>query len=356
MVAKSSIVSAICICTGLNAGPAFAKQPIEADPAKAWVHSRTQVSLPSEMMGLGRVEITDFGTEQYDVIGNYASSDDSTLLTVYLYRAGFAEVSASFDAVLAIVSQREGFDAGKLADYHIQQFQPDGHPSADSLMAAWDISPGGRFASSGVALVPHGQWLLKLRISSRNHKGSELPQLMRTVVSDLALPVPGFWSPESYLVEPCASALETRKARIVPTEGSAIALQAVASLIIGKAQNEDGEPIQFGDDSRWCRDDGITPQRIYRPEGTRDRYVIYLNDAGHVLRVGETTSLGAVLQPKVDGVVSVTYANSEISEVYPPLDSLPAPGQLDEIYRNQRILARTDRDQSIEMITDPKPK
>ena len=102
------LVLALGLSTMLAAMPGAAEE-IPLQPNQPFLHAQTQLSFPVEIAGIHRTAATDYGTRQFDVAVNYGQPSEDQVVTIYLYRAGLADVSLMFPTVSEAILSRSRF-------------------------------------------------------------------------------------------------------------------------------------------------------------------------------------------------------------------------------------------------------
>lgn len=306
---------------------AAAAQPeprtIEASAGTDWSHAETGMVLPAEAAGLTRASIRDLGgTGELDVATTYVNRDDGVIALVYVYRTMTPDVALWFDRALApIVLQRPEQTPPAIAG-----FTRPGASVASGLRAALeDNVPGMR--STAIAIAPHGPWLVKVRLGSSRLDPAELDERLSAFVAALGWPAETANARPAVAVEPCATPLRFRRARIVRTAIEDMLIDTVAGSV--SAEGESGPPPVY------CREPGATLEwSVYRPNGATNRYLIAVGDAGIAIEVGEALDLAALLG---DGRgrrrFSTTMLERNAATSYPSFDRLPPPDQALDLVR-----------------------
>lgn len=340
-------LKALAVLAIFFAVPALAQDAIEVGSRDDFLHERTGIIFPAELDGMQRRSIRDLGTEQFDVAAQYLSDD--LYLSVYLYRPGVTDIAVNTDMVVKAISSREGFTPDQSADLTPRSFQPEGHLEADSMVLGWDVSEGGDFATGGVALIPHGEWLIKLRGSSNKYSAVSIIGVIERLAASFTTVRPSYFADEAVAVADCTTPLaisaSPRIAELAEGQAGAYALLMVG---LGVVQDDQGEDIAM-EDPDWCRDTDFAAINMYRPVGTDSSYVLMESDAGSALVVGTGISLGLPVLQQEDNFTSVIHANADRSILYGLIDGLPEPGDLGPLLNGRQFLASTDRDGNVEI-------
>ena len=306
---------------------------IEVTPTAAWGHAETGMILPSRVGGLVRTRIEDSTQYEMDVAVTYADRDEQMVAVVYLYRIGAGDVPVWFDrAVGSIILSQQG------APYPaITPFTRPGASVASGLRAAMTDNVAG-MRSTAVAVAPLGSgYLLKVRMGSARLEPAALEERLGAFVTALRWPAEAAGTRAAVPVEPCPSPLRLREARIVRTDGANVLMDS----IIGTMQPEPGQhapppPV-------YCREPGATVERgVYRPDRSRDSYLIALSDSGLAVSVGEALDIAALSGQASGGRrFAVTLWERNASSAYPSFNRLPPPDQALALVRNGSPLSTT---------------
>lgn len=333
--------------------PAMAATEIKVPANRPFQHERTGIAFPTELGGLPRTQVLDFGAEQFDVAANYQAKDGSTIVTIYMYRAGFPVVAPSFDVILNVISTREGFSPDTKAKMKPQVFAPAGHNNADSMQIAFPVGEGGRFRTAGVALIPHGDWLLKVRVSTNRHDPDTLLQYMQRLANKLRLPAADRISPATSPVAPCQSELAFGDAHYVEADTAVAMAALMGEISINPQMGSLAELVAPAKATSWCRDEQFTNRPIYRPSGTNDRYVLVLGDSSEAVTVGRDASVDALRKANGDGpLFKVKQADANGTTGFGLLDALPRPDDLGRLLSGKGAVGSTDRISKVNINTD----
>jgi hypothetical protein len=332
-------------CLLLAAGPAQAVEDIAVAEEAAFQHERTRISFPPNVEGMDRKWVRDFGTNQHDVAAIYETEDQSTFLTVYVYRAGLPDASLSFDRLAGVMAEREGFLPATAASLAPATFRPTGREALTGLILTYDLASGQPNKATGALLFPHGSWLVKLRATSSALDAVQLGQLLRRVEASLNLPEPEFLSQPSYPIEACASQLAAGTATKLEPEQSAVAAFALMMDGVSSSRDEQGEKVPLPG-FRWCRDERIERLHVYRPDEATDRYAIAFGDGGNALLVGIVMGEMPKINRNANGV-PIIYADADRSMLMALMDRAPEPAAAWKIAQQAQALAVSDRDGNV---------
>jgi len=313
----------ILLLTWSAAASAQPAQPrlLEVPAGAAWQHAQTRMILPSRVAGLSRGELRDLGDGELDVVAQYAGGDDGTFATVYLFRTATPDAALWFDRALAAILFRPeyGLQSGTPTPA-ATPFQRPGAAVASGLRATLDLNASG-LRSSGVAVAPLGPFLLKVRISSSTLERAALDERLARFIEGLRWPALGTAERAATAIQPCAEALRLRNARVIQSGMANVLSDAMGGMLMQDAG--EGEPPTY------CREpDASLQYGVYRPDASRERYLIALADAGIGIAVGEALDLSALIGDSGGGRrFSMTMMGRNSTSVLPSFNRLPPPAQ-----------------------------
>lgn len=313
------------------AAPAFAQtKPVELrqDANKPFKHANSGITLPATLIGLPRATGSEYVKPQLDVAFRYFPADNAEEVSVYIYRVTSGSPSLWFDVSRNSIEQRQSF--GRKTRYDLPvAFTPPGQATASALKAAWTLS-NGPLRSTALAIVPVGEWLVKVRYSSTTLEAASLVRRLDEVIAAIGWPGKIPAAPAAAGIEDCTSPLALNGAsKPVAADGAALLLDAMTAAVErGKAAKGEAEktpPVA------WCRDRKVeAPAATYRPMGSDNSYLLAWTDSGQA--VWARPSLGALLgDGKASWAVSIVLAGQTIN--YGGRDRLPPPGEIESILK-----------------------
>jgi hypothetical protein len=312
------------------AWPAWAQpQPraIEVPATHSWQHARTEMILPTRSAGLTRREISDLGSEEMDVVVHYVGAE-GVLASVFLFRTAVPEPALWFDRAAAAISFDPSYGLRGAPLPAPAPFARPGAAATSGLRVSVDL-PTGQFRSTGLAVAPLGDHLLKIKISATSLDRAALDALLTRFIEGLRWPAPRPGERAAAPIEPCARPLTLRNARIVRSGMAEVLMDAV----LGSAATEGERQLPV-----YCREPGATRDYgVYRADGSRNSYLIALSDAGIALALGEAGDLGELLSGGRGGRrVSMTLLERASTAVLPSFNRLPPPAQAMSVAFNTR--------------------
>lgn len=333
---KRLVVLAICLAVG--AAPAIAQsQPVAITPGKAVKHDHSGLSLPPRLGSLPLVQASDLAQHQLDRSFHYQNGDVSEALSIYIFRNVAGGPAVWMDRAQAFVEARKDYVSPRL--HRLTNFTPPGQGTASGLIVAY--ASGGQYRSTGVAILPFGDFYVKLRASSATLDAPQLEDRMVAVLKELKWPRKMAPAPVAQPVQPCADALAfTGRSVAVKDEGAAVLANAFLGMIV--AQPPKGKRTAAPQSVIWCRD-SVRAQRgaVYRANGAKDRYLLALNDAGRGVDVGPNEGARLLADQKGNAPVSYSIALADMERTFnfPSQDRMPLPDQVAEIIAGPRVSA-----------------
>lgn len=314
----------------VTAGPAEARDlAVPAD--KGWRHARTGVILMPKLAGLTRAELSDATDGEFDVTARYEAADKSVITTLFLFHPATDDVALWFDRSRAALEANDDFRGMSPASAAPVAFAAPGATAPSSLRQVY-ASAGGQFRSTGLAVVPVGDWLVALRMTAPALTATQLDERMAQVIAGVRWPGAGMTTaPAAVPVAACAEPLRYSKAKTVKADLADVLIGlSLATRLAGK---EAGSGAASGADKAeqtapvtWCRDaeDG-RKFGVFRANGATESYLMAVGDAGRVINVtpslmGQVNKTGtyAVVLTDVDGSAST----------FPSFNKMPAPAQV----------------------------
>lgn len=303
------------------AQPALAQNPgrdLIVPANSAWQHAETQIILPPRVTGLTRSGLRDLGEGEMDVVVQYEGGADGVFATVYLFRTQSADVPLWFDRALTAITTRPEYGFAGAAPAPTPFTRP-GAAVASGLRATVDIAGAG-LRSTGIAVAPLGPFLVKVRMSSATLDRAALDERLSRFVEGLRWPAAVAGERAAAAILPCPEPLRLRNARLVRTEAADTLMDAISGVVVAEREDRPPPPV-------YCREPGATLEYgVYRPNRSRDSYLIALNDAGIALSVDEAV-LAALLGQGGGRRYVMTLLGRDSTSVLPSFNRLPPPGQ-----------------------------
>lgn len=300
---------------------------IEASQSEQWVHQQTGLALPPEAAAAGRAQIVDATDKELDIWAQYYHPKDEFVATIYAYRSGIQDVPLWFDrAKIAVENTYLADHAGGLPQP--ASFTPPGSTQRSALRIAYDLPPGGMLSSTALAVLPLGDWLAKVRISSDRLTAQELNSRMDAFIAALGWPKPEKEAREALALLPCEKPLTFKKAKAVQPNKlqdiQDLAFSRIGALGLGSFCRDRQEGAQWG---------------LYKSQGSQEGYVLAIQDAGRAIGVARRAPI--IIDTR--GYLVHFFDVAEIA-AYPAFNRLPSPEQVMETVQNLDPVLTMSRD------------
>ena len=321
-----------------GAAPAAAR-PLEVPANSGWQHAATGLVLRARLADLPRTSIEDNGTAELDVIVNFAAPDEATVVTLYLFRPALMSVPVWFDRSETAILMREEY-RGPQPVGEPRAFTPPSSAVTSALRRVY-LTGSDAHRTTGLAVLPLGEWLVAIRISSRDADPAALESKLDAVIGAIGWPADVADGAPASLVATCPEPLKyARRARLrQPTMTDALLSSALLGMIAEQADDEnetDAPPTVF------CRDaPGTVEYGVYRNAADREResYVMALADAGRIV------SLSPSLSVLVDGPKGymLSFGDLDRTLIFPNFDKLASPDKALEAVTTTAPISSTTR-------------
>jgi hypothetical protein len=292
--------------------------PVTADPrtlavpvTAGWKHALTGVILMPGLAGFTRESIGDYGDGEFDIVAQY-KGEGATDATIYLFHPGIDSVPVWFDRARRAIELRDIYALSPTTQPRVTAFAPPGGGVASAMRATYALGGKARFASTSLAVMPVGDWLLVVRLSSAMLNADALDARMVALTGAIGLPPGLAAAPVAALVSPCSPAKGSAKARqVAPDMMQALIMSAAAG-----AARKDRKPVPV-----YCRaaEAGVEWGE-YRILDGGEGYVLALGDAGRAIGVFAQTPLMGGPQR-----YSLSYMGLDRTSYLPSFDRLPTP-------------------------------
>jgi hypothetical protein len=295
-IARAACTAALLL---LYAGAAAAAEPhaIDVRAGDPFRHRHTKLELPPAVAGVARSRVAELEDDQLDVIVDYAAPDLSAAYTFYVYRNVSGALPVWFDRARWMIEHRDVLGTPTLHG-KAEAFVPPARREAAALIATYDLS-GKDFRSTGIALLPLGEWYVKLRASSKSLSAAELDARMRAAIAELRWPKELPAAAPAAPVERCTTALAVT-AEAKPLEGgdkagASVLMNALLGMAAEDATKKKGRAAPVPT-TIWCQDAAQAFQGgVYRADGATDSYLLAMSDAGRAVWAGPDPGLSLLL-------------------------------------------------------------
>ena len=341
---KGSIAAGFALLLATGALPASVHaqtSTLDVPASKKWKHAQTGLIVPQAPGGLPRTEITSEGQGELDIAVQFGDSK-KTQATLYLFRPSLMSVPVWFDRVETQILLRSAYGNAVAADTPSGFAVPGGTATAALRRIYKPSNPP--YSATGAAVLPLGDWLVVVRISSIDQAPAQLDATMSALIAGLGWPAMSAktqHAPAAVPIQPCATPLRyDGKAKMKKPDMAAGLLGATLAMMASK-RPETEEKAEDASPATFCRDGEPTKELgVYRhvPGDTQD-YVIALSDAGRTISVYPDLFSDA----KKPGY-AVTLNTLDQSFVYPAFDRLPEPAKVLQAIDKTAPISSTARD------------
>lgn len=246
-----------------------------AAQAERWRHRQSEIEIPDLPGGFDRGREIDNRRDGSDVIVQLGS--DNEPVTLYVYRAAFPNPALWFERVRHAVNVN--VDA-KGTNVEPRVFTLGDSPAPNGLREEIALPPSANYRTSAVAIAQYGEWLVKVRITSRSLGVEQVRARMDRLLAAIRLPGPV--PTPARLVIPGLCPASPRRLEALPLRDSGLAAQAAGGLraVDELARGRGGLAV---DADAWCRvtDLGLPSQyaTLYRRRDD-EAWVALFSDSG----------------------------------------------------------------------------
>ncbi|MCH8685397.1 hypothetical protein [Pedomonas mirosovicensis] len=314
----------LCVAVATTAQGQVRYQTIAEGGASEWKHEKSGVVLPGSLLGVERGEVQDAtGGKQLDILARYEGEGSEGYATIYLYRPAIMNVPLWFDRSHAMLRMFQKVSTPKAATI----FAPPGGKTASAMRVSYAMPDG--MAATALALVPVGDWLLKVRLTGPG-SAADVEGKIEQILNAIRLPG-GPDAPAAVEVKECAEPLQYQQAEALKPDGARVLLVGMRAL----AMNQDAST------QVWCREGAEEiVWSLYRKGGATDGYVLALADSGRVLQTEAIPALEAGKGPDF----SLMLADVDQIHQFPQLSALPSQEQVVKFIKELKPVARISRD------------
>lgn len=315
------------------------KQPdkIKLAAGEPFKHKHSKLEIPENIDGVPRSSITAFEKDHLDVSILFDGPDTSEVISIFVYREVANALPVWFDrARWAIETRPKVYGTPRWIENKLA-FTPPGRANDAGLIAIY-MPSAGEYMSTGVAMVPLGEWLVKIRYSSAKTPPEALAEKIKGVLAALKWPSQLGDAATAMPVEPCATPLSVpERSKPVASSGASALLGAMMALPAGKKK---GGPSNAAP-PLWCRDDSIDPvANVYRSDAATNSYLIAISDAGRGIRAGPDMG-AALLGGDAKPGWRIEMLDLARTIAFQTQDRLPPPLQALEIVQSGKFVSST---------------
>lgn len=328
----------------LAVAPAAAQQALPLKAGQAWKHKPSGIVIPPALAGTPRTTGAAYAPDDLDVGLSFAVGDAAESLTFYIFRNTNGAVPVWFAQAQWGIENRGAFGRPSLA-VAPTAFVPPGQTSASGLKAIYAPESGG-YRSTGVMLLPVGQWYVKVRASSQTRSPAELGAWMDAALGEIGWPKRTVDGPVATPVVDCPVPLAFPvAAKDAPRDGDAAL--AAGMLNAATAQSRARPTAKSAaalSAASWCRDAAVGGNATaYRQNADTETYLLAAGDNGNGIWVGpdpgaKLLALAGKGAPAAAPRFAITLVTAAQNIAFAVQDRLPSPQRVVEIVNaNRRI-------------------
>lgn len=336
-----SVLIALAMCCSIGSAAQAALTPISVDTGKDWRHGLTGTVFPARIGDFSRQDIADYGDQKLDILATYDQPETKTTATLYLYRAGMPDASIWHDRIVKVMAMGR-LGAADVPKLQTTVFTPAGQGANSGIRSVIPLA-GKAFTASGLAVFPHDDWLIVVRMSSRTAPAADLDRMLAGFVEALRLSGAKKQAPPAYGITPCAQAFPDQPAQRGVRDMSGGLL---AGLLMQAVDNDKGKAKDTKDTAipHYCSDPSAigTDYEAYRDVQDPKSYVVAIGDAGNAVWIAPD-GMAAILDPKKAGQYSMLLTTVAKRVSYVPFTAMPSPAQVMEVLQKERPVSFTDR-------------
>ena len=354
-------VLAVLAAIGLFGAPAAAREPLPLKPGEIWKHRHSGIAVPATLAGTPRDGGTAYAPDDLDVSLSFTADQIGESLTIYIFRNTNGGVPVWFAQAQWGIERRDIYGEPVVA-IAPTAFAPPGQANASALRTVYETRDS-RYRSTGLMLLPVGDWYVKIRASSQTRAPAELAAWMDAALADIQWPggVPA--SDAARPVIACDTPLRFEgPSRDIGGEGlrtEAVALAAMTIMNGGDSAKAEDAPDR---PDQWCRESRLDANiATYRPDASPDRYLLAYGDNGSGLWVGPSpmnalrAERAAQDGTKAESYYSLTLHTATRDVHFISQDRLPSPARALEILdagRHAGIVPTWGKDRNIQINSD----
>ncbi|QNO28854.1 hypothetical protein EEB18_007905 [Sphingopyxis sp. OPL5] len=339
------------------AAPVAAQQDLAISHGEAWTHAHSGITVPATLGGNALTKAKAYAQDELDVGLSFEPEGAEDYVSFYIFRNTNGGVPVWFAQAQWAIENRDQFGKPGLI-IPPQAFIPPGQTGATGLKAVYQPHGDAGYKSTGLALLPFGDWYVKIRITSRTKSPQQLSALIDGVLNEIRWPTGTTTeAPVAVPIADCTPVLDFPVAAKDAPQSSGTGIAEAFGIILTS-----GDSTRFmrpKAPATWCRDSPISDnQRLYRPNGSPDHYLVALGDNGNAVLVGTAAAWGFMPPSKEKPApYSIQFVDAFESTLYAPQDRLPSPDRVIEIINANRVVAKLNtwgKNTNIEIASDPK--
>lgn len=275
-------VLAVAMAGAACATPAAAQQDLAITAGQPWTHRHSGISVPPTLGGNALTVAKAYAEDELDVGLSFEPEGAKDFISFYVFRNTNGDVPVWTAQAQWAIENRAAFGKPTLAGA-VEAFTPPGQTTLSGLKAIYSAESSGPYTSTGVALLPVGDWYVKVRATSRHRSPEELSRLIDQVLAEIRWPAEIAAAPAAQPVIPCPVPLSFPKKSKDATSGgmSDILGASLMSVAVNDAKKQPTPAVQ------WCRDKQLGGNiAAYRPAESPDSYLLAYGDNGNGIWAG----------------------------------------------------------------------
>lgn len=312
------------------------KRDLAVPTTAGWKHAETGVILHSKVAGMQRVRVSDYGNAELDIAAELQQDEGRTWATVYIFHAAAPNVPIWFDRADTQVLMNQLFGNPKPVDAP-RPFAPPRATTASGLRRAY--LPGTlEFKGTALAVLPLGDWLVAVRITSRDLDPAQVDARLSDIIAGIVWPEGVAEAPAAVPVAACAAPLGySKRAKLKPPSMNDALFGALLPAVAAD-ETAEGKAKPAGP---YCRDAASKAEYgVYRQADEPNAYVMALGDNGRTVSVAPSLSALVDKSP----AFSVLYGDLDGStSVYPSFNALPHPDKVLEALGKSAPISSTSK-------------
>jgi opacity protein-like surface antigen len=331
---RSIFILVVAASLGLSSAAYAESRSLGVPNDKGWQHAQTGIILMSKLGAFQRTDLRDNGTSELDISAAYHGVNPADTASIYLFRPGIASLPMWFDrshyAMTVNPEIRVGAPLGSIARLALP-----GSNIESGLRVSYalkDSDEGG----TGLAMVPFGDWLIAIRLSSPTMTATEVDAGLLDLVAKIRWPAqPTSGQIVAMPVVACTTSLKTHKAKLIQPDLAQALIGASLSHLADKKAREQSASVR---PATYCRQ-GVSAAEygMYRSDVATDGYILALGDAG----IAASVFPGLSLNNRKEYAVTLTTHDSH--DTYPSFNALPDPKQVFTLVTSRGPVSRTNR-------------
>lgn len=283
MVSGIKIFVVIASFLALSLSPAQSRELLDVPASARWKHAATGVILNPVMAGLNRTEMAVTAPMELDVQAQYQIASGTTFATVFVFRPAAGDLALWFDRATATIAASDRWVIESTLQSGVVPL-PTGDVGG-SLQAVYAVSAG-NFRSTAVLLVPMGDWIVKIRMSSETLAAPDLKESLEAFARQIGWPDS---TRKAEAVTPVMGCTERllfgSKAKVASKDRDDVMVDALISAALSNIE-PDKLPVKDSARGTWCRNSVIGKHGTYRSsDASNDSYLLALSDAGRAISV-----------------------------------------------------------------------